>query len=201
MEAAMKSRGCCVGQHLGPCWEEIFFAISPISISSVRPLLPSLCLLDPHFVSDHPLFIPACLSLIPTPAVLFDCAPLLLPSINRAPSGHTFSFPSNDTLMYSLLSISPSLVLPVVTSPITPFEQLPSEFDVGTVHSLIGSLPPCKMLLCNLFPNTLQGQALNLVATDPGYCFLNFKNDPWQWRPAPAEAGGNFRPWTKKKPF
>lgn len=48
------------------------------------------------------------------------------------------------------------------------------------------------MLFCDFFPNTLLGQALDLVAIDPEHCLLNCNNDPWQWWPAPAEASGNF---------
>lgn len=48
------------------------------------------------------------------------------------------------------------------------------------------------MFFCDFSPNTLLGQALDLVPTAPEHCLFNCNNDPCQWGPAPAEARGSF---------
>lgn len=76
-------------------------------------------------------------------------------------------FPSSDMLMGCPLQL-PLLGPPCgdISNRLNSFPL--AEFEVGTVQSFISSLPSCKRLFCNSFPNILLGQAPDLAATHPG---------------------------------
>ena len=184
-----------------PPERKAFFAISLISISSVRPLLPPPSLLSPLGSLWPTLFTPVCLSLSHLSTCYFGCLCLLFLSINRTPSNCILLFlPMLHEWTLSFIS-PPSLVPPVVTFPATPFEQhLSCWGGCGQSAELQWQPAPMSRALLPLISQCSPASSFGPWGCRSRALFPQLQQCPLTVTPCLYWDKGDISPWNKKKP-